>query len=537
MKEIKQKTKETVTYIVCSILFVALTVLSQVTGRSEMSQFNGVLMACQFGICLILIHRGKRKGIIISMVLMGIYLALIIQAMIFRDTRGPLPGLCNTIIYMITLLTIAGQFRIREKEAVTDYMTNLLNRRGLIRLIRKYIEDGEGFHIIFVDIANFRMINDNHGHMYGNELLKVIADRILQCVSKKGTVTRIGGNEFAVILKKDRDPEQIANQLLQVIRERAGIVHNGITVDSYLNAYAGISTFPKDGTQPEELLKFADIAMASAKEDKSLTAYFFNKDMEEKLAREIELEKIIKEGLEKDYFYLVYQPQYQIEGKKLRGFETLIRLRTPDGVMVSPGEFIPVAEKCELIFEIDNYVINRAMREFADVIKNSREKPIISVNVSAKNIEDKDFPGKVKATLEKTGFPPENLEVEITEYCLVQSIDDTVQNIQKLRELGIQVALDDFGTGYTSLSYLNKLPIHLLKIDKSLIDGITTEKKNQDFVHAVISLGHMMGCQVVSEGVETEEQLTILNKQECDYVQGFVWGRPLDYEIAKKMVE
>jgi len=208
-------------------------------------------------------------------------------------------------------------------------------------------------------------------------------------------------------------------------------------------------------------------------------------------------------------------------------------MRTPKGEFVSPAEFIPVAEKGDLILQIDDYVLRRAMKEFKDIVEQVEEELTISVNVSAKNISAKGFANKVKAILEETGFPSANLEIEITEYCMVQSVEATIQNIVELRALGIQVALDDFGTGYTSLSYLAKMPINLLKVDKSLVDDIVANEKSRDFVTAVIAMGHLMGCEVISEGVENEEQLALLNGQECDFVQGYVWGKPLDYEVAR----
>lgn len=175
------------------------------------------------------------------------------------------------------------------------------------------------------------------------------------------------------------------------------------------------------------------------------------------------------------------------------------------------------------------------MLEFRDVVINDNQELIVSVNVSAKNIGSTAFVDKVKTMLNETGFPAKNLEIEITEYCFVQDVDVTINNINMLHDMGIQVALDDFGTGYTSLSYLAKMPINLLKVDKTLIDGIEENQKSREFVNVVISMGHLMGCEVVSEGVETENQVELLGNQACDFIQGYVWGRPLDYEIAKKM--
>ena len=210
-------------------------------------------------------------------------------------------------------------------------------------------------------------------------------------------------------------------------------------------------------------------------------------------------------------------------------------MKLPDGTVVSPGEFIPVAEKGEQIIRIDDYVLHRAMTEFKSIVINNNPDLILSVNVSAKNIGTLDFPDRIRGILDKTGFPAHNLEIEITEYCMVQSIKITVENIRRLRAMNIQVALDDFGTGYTSLNYLSQMPVNLLKIDKSLIDDIERSQKKCEFVNAIISMGHLMGCEVISEGVENTMQLSKLDDNNCDYVQGFVWGKPLPYEAAKAL--
>ena len=203
--------------------------------------------------------------------------------------------------------------------------------------------------------------------------------------------------------------------------------------------------------------------------------------------------------------------------------------------MISPSEFIPVAESCGLIGEIDDYVLIRVMKEFKEMVVYVQENLIISVNISAKSLCNPMFSEKISSIIMQTGFPARNLEIEITEYSLVHSFDVAIENIKRLRSLGVKVALDDFGTGYTSLSYLYKMPVNLLKIDKTLIDDIENDAKSRLFVNAVISMGHLMNCEVISEGVENTNQVSILESQNCDFIQGFVWSKPLEYEDARKM--
>lgn len=534
MQEMKIKTKNTLLMALCTICFVILQIAVIMIDRLIGGNFNGVIMAGQFILCLIMIRQDYKKGAIVSYVLMGFGICNAVLVMLRSHNMMPLPGVCNMILYVVTILLLSKQFAIRDKEAVTDFLTGLNNRRGLYHELRLRIEDEKPFHVIYIDLGNFKFINDNYGHAYGDLLLKTVSERMKEMLGKDGLLNRIGGDEFVLIVRDNQDVKALTEKILDRICEKASLVVNGTRIDCYLTAFAGIANYPADTKDAESLIKYADIAMYQATRDKTRIC-FFDKDMEKYLLRQMELEKLIKEGLEQDYFYLMYQPQYHLDKKKLRGFESLLRMKTADGTIVSPAEFIPVAEKGDLILQIDNYVLRRAMMEFRDVVKEQKDL-VISVNVSAKNIGGLDFTQKVQKIMEETGYPAKNLEIEITEYCLVQSVEITIENIKKLRAMGVQVALDDFGTGYTSLSYLAKMPINLLKVDKSLVDDIEKDEKSRDFVHAVISMGHLMGCEVISEGVESEEQLSILNGQDCDFIQGFVWGKPLEYDVSKKLV-
>lgn len=506
--------------------------------RIDLSSANGIFMAFEFLCCIGMLTIDYNSGIIISSGCMGLSLITILISVI--RTRGkvaaPIAGLINTIIFLSILLYLVHILKKRDKEIVTDYLTGLYNRRGLYHLLNSKASSKNSFYVVYIDLGNFKLINDNYGHSFGDSILKSVTKIMTDNIGKEGFATRIGGDEFVLILNENSKVYQITQNILDEISQKLIISDgNKEDIELYITAYAGISKYPSDSNVPEELIKYADIAMYEASKNKNTRIVRFDQGMADKLNRQMEIEKLINEALEKDYFYMVYQPQYHLEGKKLRGFESLLRLKTADGVFVSPAEFIPVAEKKDLILKIDDYVIRRVMEEFTDIVKQSPNKLTISVNVSAKNIGNVKFPQKIKKLLDQTNFPAENLEIEITEYCLVQSVETTIENITQLREMGIQIALDDFGTGYTSLSYLAKMPINLLKVDKSLVDDIENNNKSQEFVNAVISLGHLMGCEVIAEGTETENQLGILKTQKCDFVQGYVWGKPLDYNVAKDL--
>lgn len=535
MINLKIRTKKNIFLSIFIVCYILLQLLTSYLTNIRFNTFNGVIMAFQFLLCLGMVKVDYVYGGHCAYFLICFSVINLIVVVFKLHTIAPLPGIFNMSIYLVTLVLLSKQFIIREKEAVTDFLTGLSNRRGLYNLLEKKIDANKPFYVVYLDLGNFKLINDNYGHTYGDELLRLVTHRINMILGKNGIATRIGGDEFVLIINGTVNVTELINKMLDVICERSSVILNGTQIDTYLTAYAGVAKYPDDSTNAEALIKYADIAMYQAVKNKTDRIFVFSKDMENELLRKMELEKIIKEALVYDYFYLVYQPQYKLDDKKLRGFESLLRLKTPDGKFVSPAEFIPIAESGDLILLIDDYVINRAMREYKDVVTNSKEELTISVNVSAKNIGSVGFADKIKTYLDKTEFPAKNLEIEITEYCLVQSVETTIENIKLLREMGIQIALDDFGTGYTSLAYLAKMPVNLLKIDKTLIDDIEHSEKSKDFVNAVISMGHLMGCEVISEGVENDKQLDLLNQKNCDFIQGYVWGKPLEYEVAKEL--
>lgn len=535
MKGLKDKTKKKIIILVCALVYLILQFVISNAGRFGVVVFNGVFLAFQLLCCLLIVMTDYNFGGYIALFLIAFGILNTGIIMIARRMISALPGIFNSIVFAIILVILKTLFRMRDREAVTDSLTGLKNRRGLYRSLKFKIENNKPFFLIGINLANYRQITENYGDKCGERILLILTERITAFLGKKGSLSLMDGNRFFVILNGEYDPQSVAEEVIRIISDKIDVKTDEVETELFILPYAGISRFPYDASTADGLLKYTDIALYNAEKNKKDKIKFFNRDMEKLIIRQMELEKLIQKSLEEDYFYLVYQPQFELDGKKLRGFETLIRLRTPDGVNVSPAEFIPVAEKTDLSLKIDDYVMHRAMKEFCEVVKENKTLTI-SVNVSARNIGSRNFCKKVLTSLEETGFPAENLEIEITEYCLVQSIEITIENIQRLREKGIQVALDDFGTGYTSLSYLAKMPINLLKIDKSLVDDIEENGKSLEFVNAVIHMGHLMNCEVISEGVENETQLSLLGNKGCDFVQGYVWGRPLEYEVAKQLV-
>lgn len=496
---------------------------------------TGIIQAVMALVCVILVLLNAKIGIIIARVALTISALAMVMAMVRSKMLTPLPGAITILLSLVSCEVIARQFRRMEAESITDYVTKLINRRGLIRELELEQKDSKHFHMMFLHINNLKVINDNLGYEFGDKALVIVSKRIQSVVGKNTIVSKLDGTEFAIAIPESEDVKAVAEAIMAEVTKKLVLDCDGVPANFYLRACAGVATYPEDTNSILKLLRYADIAMYHASKNSKEKIVYFNKNLESELIRRAQVEEYIQESLKHDYFFLVYQPQYYANSKRLRGFETLIRMKLPDGTNISPGEFIPIAEKTDLIFKIDEYVLKRAMKEFKEDIAKSGEKLLLSVNISAKDISSPDFHNKLSRIIEETGFPAECLEIEITEYSLYDSLETTVANIKSIREMGAKLALDDFGTGYTSLAQLLNLPFDLLKIDKSLVDNIETSDVSRDFVNLVIYMGHIMNSEVISEGVETESQLKLLKDQNCDFIQGYVWSRPLALRDALEM--
>lgn len=536
--------KKRVLLIFCTVLYICLmiaTILFDSKGSRvnvsfggntlPLSSFNGVLNACMAMLSIIMVCTDYKKGFRNSVILMSFSIISMLRPIIMVKKLTSIPGIANTLIMLIAIIILRKQLVQREKDIVTDFLTGLKNRRGLMRILAQKTKEKKPFYLLYVDLDDFKFVNDNYGHKCGDQLLRIISQRMLEICGKDAVVSRLGGDEFVLLLPELQDINGEARKVVDSIGSRMLISGKDQSVECYVTASVGIVHYPSDSTEADALLKYADIAMYQAKRSGKNKIYRFDVNMETEMLRHAELESIIKESLDKDYFYLVYQPQYDINSRRLRGFEALLRLKTGDGITVSPGEFIPVAEETDLILRIDEYVIRHALREFYELIRQGR-KVKLSINVSAKNICRYGFAVMMKEILQETVFPPEYLEIEITEYCIVQSLENAMENIRELKELGVDIALDDFGTGFASLSYLSRLSIDLLKVDKSFVDDIEKDTQSAEFVNAVISIGHLQGCKVIAEGVENPVQVEMLKSHGCDYIQGYAWGRPMSFADA-----
>ena len=420
-----------------------------------------------------------------------------------------------------------------------DTLTSLPNRFASSDHVNELIKRGSEFTLVSVDINGFKSINDTMGFDTGNKVLVKIVSRWKK-IAENGlsgtsdTVYRLSGDEFAIIISgcySDKD-------IIKTIKMYESALENRLTIDEcdfYITAGFGYANYPTDARNTDSLLSYADAAMLEVKRvNSSDHILHFTPDLL-KIKRTLEVERKIREALENDTVFFNLQPQYDMS-HKLRGFEALARMKDDEDRIISPAEFIPVAEKVGLIDKVDEAVFRKSANFLGSLLKDSDLNITLSVNVSVRHLMKNDFLDEVRDILERSGLSADNLEIEITESIMIDSAEKALRCIENLRKMGIKIAIDDFGTGYSSLSYLNKFPANLLKIDKSFIDKMNSSESSKKYVAAIISIGHIMNFDVIAEGVEETEQLETLKSIGCDFIQGYIWGRPLPREEAEKLV-
>lgn len=498
------------------------------------NSIQGLLQTFALMLCIIMACVDCVVGARMAYFVVGYLGISSILGMMRNKILGPLPGVFNCLLTFVAIMIIGHLMRKAKEKSITDYATGSYNAIGFIEQINKRLRDKKSGSLIYYQINNFRAINDDYGHEIGDKVLREVSNRMTSVVGNNGIVGRIGGSEFAIMLNDKTDAAVIVRELFEQLNKKMVFDNEGVHLDCYIEGNAGIAHFPHDAKESNSLFKCADVALMHSMKNGGNNIAVFDENMLSKMHYDKEIEQLIKRAYDEQYFYLEYQPQFTVNDKRLRGFESLIRMHLPDGRKISPGDFIPVAEKSNLIYTIDEFVLDYVTKKFANI---ARESDItISVNISANGISRPEFVSIVETCLRKNNFAPEKLEIEITEYSFEDSQEQTVNNIKKLKELGVKVALDDFGTGYASLSRLMNLSVDLLKVDKSLVDDIEKGEVNRDFINSIGSMGHLLNCKVILEGVETDSQIEYIKELECDYVQGFVWGKPVSYEKATEMI-
>ncbi|MCM1272450.1 MAG: EAL domain-containing protein [Clostridium sp.] len=417
-----------------------------------------------------------------------------------------------------------------EHLAYHDGLTGLYNRVAFMKYAHEaFMNSSKGLSrkaIFFIDLDNFKNVNDTLGHDYGDMLLKQVADQLAACIAKEDILARTGGDEF-LILKNTyntlEDLEHYANDFMTIVQQP-------IELDdelAHVSMSVGIACFPKDGLTISELIKNADIAMYCAKNSGKNSFRFFNSYMEDDVNRRNNLADILETVIENNEVYLNYQPQVNVITNKITGYEALMRINSREVGFIPPTEFIPVAEENGLINELGEWALYEACGFNQSLIDSGFPPLRVSVNISTAQLKDTHLIDTIKSIPEKTGMDLKYLEIEITESVLMDSFEHNLDLINQMKALGATIALDDFGTGYSSFNYLTRIPIDTLKIDKSFIQGICTNEKDRCIADTIISLAHKMNITVVAEGVEDSEQLNILRDQFCDTLQGYLFSKPV----------
>lgn len=411
-----------------------------------------------------------------------------------------------------------------------DPLTGLPNRLLLNERLERALIKAQHFNkvvaVVFLDLDRFKNVNDNLGHPIGDELLRLVTARLIKCVRNQDTVARIGGDEFVIVLENLRKVEDAAfsaKKILTVLADPFQLDGHEV----YVTTSIGISVAPENGVNASLLIKYADTAMYKAKELGRNTYKYYSQDLSATALERFELESQMRLALQRDEFEVYYQPLYSLQDNSIISAEALIRWNHPDMGFVPPDRFIPLAEECDLIQSIGKWVLNTACK---DVVrwKSLGLPPIkMAVNLSARQISNVDLVDMVKHTLQETGMRGADLELEITETCIMQHALNALRNIEALRKLQVSFAIDDFGTGYSSMGYLKRFPVQKLKIDRSFIKEISQDADSQAIAKAIIVMSHSLQLQVVAEGVETAQQRDLLKGMDCDLVQGYYYSRPI----------
>jgi diguanylate cyclase (GGDEF)-like protein len=388
--------------------------------------------------------------------------------------------------------------------------------------------------VLFLDLDHFKNVNDTLGHRIGDALLIEVAKRLKSAMREGDTASRLGGDEFILVLPGTdvNGAVHVAEKLLETVAQHCQIEQHELVITPSI----GIAMYPDDGEDFDTLSKCADVAMYRAKRDGRNNYRFFTQEMQTHSTRTLQLENALRHALKRDQLYLHYQPQMSLQDGRIIGAEALLRWQHPEFGMVSPAEFIPIAESSGQILQIGEWVLRTAAHQMKSWMDSGLEPMIIGVNLSAVQFRHPNLPELVTQILDSVKLPPQYLELELTEGVAMDDPLGAIAVMDSLHERGIRMSIDDFGTGYSSLSYLKRFRVYKLKIDQSFVRDITDDPEDKAIVSAIISLASSLGLQTIAEGVETEGQLAFLREQGCNEVQGYYFSKPLPAEKFEAFV-
>ena len=435
-------------------------------------------------------------------------------------------------LFFITRVYIKSSYYAfkRLKAAVkTDYLTTAYNRFGITARVDDLISENIPFYLIYIDLDNFKSVNDTLGHKSGDDVLVKLVNFWRDKLSNvNGTIGRLGGDEFAIIVETNSKQfiEEILSRIIKEINSLTDDSLNGVTLS------AGVVSYPTDSDAAQKLFMYADTALYKAKTLGKANYQFFNKETFKETVNEYKIKSRTASAIKTEDLYLVYQPQIDLKTNNVYGFEALLRLKD-NNTGVSIQRLVQIAEKSSLIYDIDLYVLDLATKDCQEIIKKNKDL-VISVNVSGKHLVYGNLANDIKHILDRNNFPAKNLCVEITEGAFIKSLNLAKSTIQQLNDLGVKIALDDFGMGYSSLAYLSELKVDHIKIEKFFIDNLLNGNNEGRLADIIINIGHLFNYRVIAEGVENQDQLKYLGIKNCDIIQGYLYSKPLTIDEVKE---
>ena len=426
-----------------------------------------------------------------------------------------------------------------HKQAHYDDLTGLTNKAlfhdRLDQAIHNAERKDEVLAVLFIDLDNFKYVNDSMGHSIGDKLLKIIGNKLIESTRKSDTVSRWGGDEFTILLPNIKRLSGIYKLCDRILNTHL----NNIIIEGqelHITASIGVSLFPQDGINPDMLIKNADAAMYKSKELGKNQFHLYKPDMNEEVMERLNVETNLFRAIKNEEFQIVYQPQLSLKSNKIVGFEALVRWNQPDMGVLAPYKFIPIAEETNLIIPLGEWIIKKVCEQ-AKLWHDKGYHLKAGINISAKQFNQDKLVQIIQSTINETSIKPSLIELELTESIIMKNVNRTLKICKELKKMGVSISVDDFGTGYSSLSYLKDFPIDKLKIDQSFISNLADhDGDDAKIANLVIDLGHKLGLEVVAEGVETQNQIDFLRKYACDEIQGFILSKPLEMNEFEKLI-